>query len=160
MNITPSAFGQQPNQSNSQENKLNALTYKTDTVIYRTQAVFPFDLFPDEIVIDLEKVSITFKQFFYSEQIYPVLINDIEGVVQESSYFFSTLKVQVSRLFEEPLTIRYLKNQDAYRVKTIIMGLVTCYKEGIDTSKISHTDLLAKLEGIGATKPSPGSQFS
>ena len=132
--------------------KLDDLVTKSRRILYRTKTVFPFDLFPDEIIIDENKVDIIVKPFFYTENVFPVLLKNIHGVTINSSVFFASLSLEVIGMENDPGEIRFLWNNDAYRIKRIITGLTTAIKEGIDLSKVPAEELLTKVEEIGKSR--------
>src|SRR5581483_9095212 len=73
------------------EKKLDQLVAKAEKIIFKASAFFPLDLFPDEIVIDTEKVDIINRQFFMVKQIHSVKLSNIAEVSVETSVFFATI---------------------------------------------------------------------
>lgn len=142
---------------NHQEEKniemLEKLAKGTRDVLVRTKSVFPFDFFPDEITVDENKVNITFKEFFFSEDIHTILIHLIKDIEVETSVFFGTLKIVPDGYPAQPICVRYLKKSDALRIRRIVQGLMLSKKEGIDMSKIHNDDLCEKVEQIGHIQP-------
>jgi hypothetical protein len=135
-----------------EEKKLDDLVSKSRRILYRTKTVFPFDLFPDEIIIDENKVDIIVKPFFYTENIFPVLLKNIHGVTINSSLFFASLSFEVIGMENDPGEIRFLWSNDAYKIKRIVTGLTIAIKEGLDLSKIPAEELVTKVEEIGKSR--------
>lgn len=50
--------------TNKEINKLNDLVDESRKILLKLKAVFPFNFFGDEIIIDLSKVSVIQKRFF------------------------------------------------------------------------------------------------
>lgn len=139
---------------------LDNLVRRANNVLFRAETVFPFDFFPDVLIVDQNKIDVITRNFFYSEQIYSILIRDIQAVHIEKSLFFSVLKVEVTGFETNPPPIRYLKNEEALRARRIIMGLVAASKERIQMGTIPQGEVLHKVEAIGrAEEPLPQQQL-
>lgn len=136
-------------QKNEEQQKLDKLLDKSNRIIYRTQTVFPFDLFPDIIVIDESKIEVITRTFFYTEQHFPILLKNVHGVTILNSIFFSSVHFEVTGVETDPGEIKYLWNEDAIKIKRIITGVTAAIKEGIDLSQIPLHDLQSKVEEIG-----------
>lgn len=118
----------------------------------KIKAVFPFNFFPDEIIIDETKVSVYHRIFFFSKQIVSVDYKDILNVILDHSLFFATLEL-VGRFFaEQPISVKYLKKKDAILARRVIQGMIIAKKEGIDVSAINIGQLLDKVERVGQTR--------
>jgi len=136
--------------SGNEEQKLNNLLERSNRIIFSTHTVFPFDFFPDEITIDETKIQIIKKTFFYTQQTFPILIENIHNVTVSSSLFFASVKFEVSGSEENPGDLTFLWNSDAYKIKRIITGITAAVKEGVDLSAIPLSELREKMEEIGA----------
>src|SRR5687767_8473081 len=75
--------------------KLDVLTTETESVIYQVASVFPFQLFPDKIIVDKNKVTIVRKQLLY-KRIFPILLEDIRTVKVTRGPFFASIEFEVS----------------------------------------------------------------
>jgi len=131
--------------------RLNELTEMTDNRLYKLSAIFPFDLFPNQIIIEQKQVIIIYKQFFYTAQDYHILISDILMPIIETSFFFATLKIELGMggFQQNPPPVAHLNKNDAIKAKRIIVGLTICHKENIDLSGLSREQILKKIEEIG-----------
>ncbi|MBI3954649.1 hypothetical protein HY333_01255 [Candidatus Collierbacteria bacterium] len=133
--------------------KFESIANRSATELYRLSTVFPFDFFPDTIIIDLAKVSLVTRVFFFTERIHSVFIQDILDVFIETSLFFATLNIVDQGFVENLITIRYLKKDQAIKARRIIQGLVVARKQGIELSALIPTsDLVSKLENIGSAR--------
>lgn len=132
--------------------KLDELVAKSQRILYKTKTVFPFDLFPDEIIIDENKIDIIVKPFFYTENIFPILLKNIHGVNINATLFFASITFELTGIEANPGEIRFLWQQDAYKIKRIVTGLTAAVKEGIDLSQIPQEELVAKVEEIGRAR--------
>lgn len=136
--------------SQNEKEKINALVEKSQRVLMNATTVFPFDFFPDSIIVDENKLTIVKRIFFWSETVFTVLVKDILSIGISSNPFFSTLSVEVKGFEKNPAPVNYLWNKDAVQIKKLITGLTTCVKEGINTSLISDKEVARKVEEIGA----------
>jgi hypothetical protein len=134
-----------------EEKKLNTLLTRTDKIIFRVKALFPFDLFPDEIIIDELKITLRRNMFFATEQIFTVMIDEIEDVAISSAWFLS--KLYLRRLKQkwdlQPFVIGNLFTKDAKKAKWIILGLMIARSQEIDIGAIPPGKLLVKLQELG-----------
>jgi hypothetical protein len=129
--------------------KINTLVGKSQRIIMRTSSVFPFEIFPDSIIVDENKLTIVQRIFFSSHFIYTVLIKDILSVSVTTSPFFSTFTLEVTGLETNPNPVHFLKRAEAAKLRRVVMGLISCAKEGIDLSKIPDNEITRKVEDIG-----------
>lgn len=129
--------------------KLEKLVDATHSVLMKTKTVFPFDLFPDEVTIDENKINIVFREFFFSEDVHSIMIHLIKDVEVETSLLFGTIKIVPDGYPAQPIYVRYLKKSDALKIRRIIQGLMLSKKEGIDTTKLDEGELKEKVELVG-----------
>lgn len=131
----------------------------TSRIVYRVNSLFPFDFFPDSLVVDELKVSFIFAAFLNKEVI-SILIKDITDVLVETNIFFGSVIVSggdyegnASQGDEKgPLTIRFLNRSEAYKARQIIMGLMIYQDQKVDTSKFSIPDLIQKTQQLGESQ--------
>lgn len=152
--ISPEESAQRTVAKKEEENqqKFEELIDQSNKVLFELKAVFPFDFFPNKIIIDLNRVNIIIKEFFFSERRHSIDFKDIGDVLVETSPFFATLKIVDEGFPEGEIKISYLKKNEAIRARQIIQGLVTCKKEEIDVTKLEDTYLLEKIEELGRIK--------
>lgn len=132
--------------------KLDDLSSATGNRLYKLSSVFPFDLFPDDIVIEQKQVVIVQRNFFYSSEQFQISIKDILAPVIESNFFFSKLKLELGAggFKQNPPSISHLKKEEARKARRIIMGLVVANKENIELSGMDHNEMLRKIEKVGS----------
>lgn len=118
-------------------------------VLYELRSVFPFDLFPDTVTIDSEKVNITFKDFFLSARLQSYYIKNISYVYVDTGPLFASLNIVDEGLVGQTGTVSYLKKDEALCACRIIQGLIVTHKEDIDLSKIEDKNLVPKIEKLG-----------
>ncbi len=132
--------------------KLNGLVEQSNRVLFTTKAIFPFDLFPNMIRLDENKLDIINNLFFFSEQVFPIAISDIKNVTVTTDLFFATLCVEIGGYETNPGPIKFLPKGDAVKLRRLIFGLMEAKKENIDLGSIPINELVPKLEQIGRVR--------
>lgn len=132
------------------EEKFNSLLDQSHNVLFTTKSIFPFDFFPDSLIIDINQIHITTREFFKSQKLYSMSIQDIREVFVETSPWFATLKIVGKDFNGKSVKISFLKRDDALKAKKIIQGLSIGVKEGVDFSQIQKDSLSEKLEDLGS----------
>lgn len=135
-----------------QKQKINDLVDVSHQILLHIKAVWPFDFFPDEIMVDINKVDVVKKYFFWSERRHSVFVKDISDVFVETSILFASLNIIDSGFAENIIQISFLKKDEAIRARKIIQGIVVAAKQGVDLSKLELQDLLVKIEELGKMK--------
>jgi hypothetical protein len=128
--------------------KLGNLLEKSKLTIFESNSVFPFDLFPDRIAIDANKITVT-HNFFLSSNVFPIPIETINGVEVHHGILFGAVRIEIQGFNQNPEIIKFLWNADARRAKRYALALIKCHKEGIDLSDLTQEELVVKLEEIG-----------
>lgn len=131
--------------------KFDSLLRGCKRMLLRISAIFPFDIFPDEIIIDECKVSVVFREFFFSDDIHSINIEMIRDVEVETGPFFAKLQILPDGYPSKPLIVKYLRRKDAYQARSVIQGLMLAKRNSIDLRKVNDNDLLSKLEILGKT---------
>lgn len=128
--------------------KLANLVDNAQRVLLKVSTVFPFDFFPDDIVVDPIKITIVARAFIRSAQVRIVLMKDITNVLIETSPFFSTLKIIHGS--EKTITkIQPLWWKDAVRTGSILQGLIAAKEQNIDITRIPIEESIGKIETLG-----------
>lgn len=135
----------------SEQQKLENLIKKSQNVLFEASSIALFDLFPDKLVIDENKINILTREFIESERIYSIPISKVVDVEVETTPFSATLKITHGDFKEQPVIIKDLDPDKAIKARRIIQGLIIGQGEQIDFSKIKTKDLVKKLEELGKT---------
>lgn len=126
---------------------VNDLVKMSNRCIISISSQFPWNLFPNTIIVEESRVTFKFNQFF-SSQSHSVDIKDISNVFIESSMFFATLQI-VSRTFiQNDIRIGNLNKSKAKKVQRIIEGLRTFAEHNINTSNYGVGELISKIEEL------------
>ncbi len=121
-------------------------------VLFSSSNVFPFDFFPDKIIIDENKVDMVFGLFFFSQEVFSIPYNRISSASSSVGLFFGTLTVEIQGFEQNPPMLTKLWKQDAIKARRIINGLVTANRQGIDLSKLDLTNVSDLVEEIGTAQ--------
>jgi hypothetical protein len=129
--------------------RMDNLIEGSDVVLLKLKSTFPFELFPDEMTVDIHKVSLISREFFWSERVHSVMIEDISDVFIETSPFFATLNVVDKNFVETLVKISYLKKDEAARARRILQGLIIAKQQTMDVTHINPGELIPRLEELG-----------
>lgn len=138
-------------QGYSELEKLEKVVEKGNDVLFRATSLFPFELFPDEVIIEKNKVDFTFNEFFMTAKYVSTPIATINHAAAVTTPFFGSLSLEIEGDNENPKTVCHLSIPDAMRAAHIINGLIICNKERVDLTNINNTVVRAKVEEIGKT---------
>ncbi len=130
--------------------KLEQLKYTENRTLYRAKTVFPFRIFPTEIIITENSVEIVSYTFFYTKQVFPMLIKDIKNVQASTDMFFSSLTFELSGYETNPPDVSFLPRNAGILIKRIIKGLLVCQQKGIDLTPLEPSQIVDKIIEIGA----------
>lgn len=121
------------------------LVKMSNRCIFTISTQFPWDIFPNKIDIEEDRVTFTFRQFL-AWQSHSVDIKDISNVFIESSLFSSSLQVVTHTYIENEIKIGHLNRKGAEKARRIIEGLRTFAEHNINTSNYGINELIAKIE--------------
>ncbi len=132
------------------EHQMHDLIKGMHDVLLSATTVFPFTLFPDTVIIDRQKLTVTHRVFFAVAEVMSIQIEDILNVTADVGPFFGSVKI-LTRFFdpERPYTVNYLWRSDALRIKRIMQGYITVQQQRIDCDPLPTKELVHMLEQIG-----------
>jgi hypothetical protein len=147
---------QPENLKNTDPQAIEDLVNKSNHEIIKIKTVFPFTLFPTELIVDEVKVTIIFNYFLYRHY-FPMLLKDIKAATIGEGIFFSSMKFEIQGYEDNPGIINYLWKEEAREAHKIIVGLTAVMKEKAEgaLSSFSDTKRVEKLSEIGATTAHP-----
>lgn len=137
------------NVENQEEKKLEEAINKRKKSIFKVKTLFPLDLFPDTLTIDLDTVTVSSHNFIKSGSVVSYSIDDIKRVVVEKGPITSTVRIYLTGASKE-VAVSQMKNSDAFEVRKIINGLLRAKKEHINLRKIDTKMFHKKIEELGA----------
>lgn len=129
--------------------KLTDLAKMSNDVLFQCKTVFPFDFFPDTLVIDKTKVNIVYRMFFWSETVHSIMLKNIKDIQVDSNVFFAKMTIIPDVYMGQATSISYLHKSCAFEARRLIQGLMLCYREGLDISDLDARDIKNKIETVG-----------
>lgn len=143
-----------PQEKLEEPQNLNSLVNKAHNTLLTVRSMRIFDLFPDKLIIDENKVSFIYKDAFGVKSIHSVLIENITYVEAHTSLVTGCLVVMDSSNYRHPIELRInnLRKESAIRARKLIQGLVHAKISKADFSKFSAYDLENNLEELGQVK--------
>ncbi len=132
--------------------KFNKTLTASHRILYKAKTVFPFDFFPDWVIIDENKVDIITGLFFFSREVFSIPIKNIINARSSNNIFFGSLDIEVDGYNKNPAPITHLWNKDANRIRRIINGLAMATKSGVDISSLPLDKAIDQVEQIGRAK--------
>lgn len=121
------------------------LIAKSNRRIISISSLFPWDLFPNTIIVEESRVTFIFRQFFASQS-HSIEIKDISNVFIDSSLCFATIQVVCRTYVQNDIKIGNLYKKKAIKVQRIIEGLRLFREHNINTSNYEINELIAKTE--------------
>lgn len=142
---------QQPTEVNKNIQKLQNVTNASNRVLFKASTLFPFDFFPDTIIIHDVKIDIIHTLFFATTKVVSFPISSLINVTASTNSFFGVLNLEMVGFEPNPGTLKFLSIHDAIRARRILNGLIICYKENVDLTKLDINLVKQKVEEIGTT---------
>jgi len=108
-------------------------------------------IFPDTMIIDRAKVTITKRSFYRTADVMSMRIEDVLNATCTVGPVFGTVSM-TSRVLNEDQTssIGRFWRADAKRLKRIIQGYVIALQRNIDCRQLGTRELAGMLERLGA----------
>lgn len=131
---------EQKKQPTPDEQKLQHMSELSSRVLLDVNGIRPFDLFPDHLVIDESKITITIRHFIQSGSSQSFPLSDIRDVVVEAMPFYATLKININGYEDNPLTLGFLPRDKAYEAKRLIYGLQQALKQQINIAEVKDVE--------------------
>jgi hypothetical protein len=130
--------------------RLNQLVRHSSEIIASVQTVFPITLFPDSIILDRTKITVTKRNSPWSATTVTVGIDDVLNVSTRLGLFFGSLSI-ASRVMNsvDHFEITNLWRQDAIELQYLIQGYMITRTNKIDTDHLSVDELAKIVHDLG-----------
>jgi hypothetical protein len=139
--------------------RVKKILERKDVEMLRTETVFPFSFFPDTLLIDTTKITISKKQLFATENITTIPLKDLSDVNVQTYLFLSTLVIKYmpqasSPGMNQPVSIQIpnLKREYAIKAKNLLKGALVAKAEEIDIAKLQPLEVKQVLQKLGASE--------
>lgn len=108
-------------------------------------------LFPDMMIIDRAKVTITKRSFFRAAEVMSMRIEDVLNITCSVGPLLGTVSVTSRVMNVDQIThIGKFWRDDAKRLKRVGQGYVIALQRSIDCSALETSELATMLEQLGA----------
>lgn len=122
-------------------------------VLFATQSAFPFDLFPDTVIVQEKTISIVRKYFFFVGWAETIEIKDIQSVRIYAGPFFGTIVIVKGVQNPQSYQLRTLWKKDAMRIKETLDGIILKEKNVVKIpDKITGTAKKDVIFEMGRTR--------
>lgn len=136
-----------PDDNINNEEKLQKLVDGTHQFCFKIRTHAPIDIFPNEIIIDIHKVSFIYKSLM-SKDILSMPIKDINKVEVANDILSASIEI-VNGSQTTTLTANWLKKSEAREAQAILQGLMIAYKNNIDISQFDTSEITDRLKTLG-----------
>lgn len=132
-----------------QQADLDRIAIDSQEELARFRGVFPFDLFPDEIIINKTNITVIRHYFFFVSQKLICHFDDLVNSHVNVGPFFSSISI-ISKYFTDGQEdVKWLSRQDGEKVHAVLQGLLLSRKEGVDLKRLPKEEIIDKLIAIG-----------
>jgi hypothetical protein len=121
-----------------------------DEPLFQATTVFPFTLFRATVTLDRTQLNVTRRDIFKSGELFSIRIEDLLDLTADVNLFFGTVKI-ATRFFDpaKPYIIKFLKRDDALRLKRITQGYLVARQQEIDCNALGTKELAKLLDELG-----------
>lgn len=124
---------------------------KHNELLFKFIAVFPLDLFPDEVTLDKLKITIVKRDFFFSKRIITFPMSGSMNIQIFRGPITSTVLIDdTSTIHQDPIPIKNVWLSDALRFHDLVQGMVIGMKQGVDLMSLSKDEIIENAERWGS----------
>ena len=128
---------------------LDEIARESHEELARFKAVWPFDLFPDEIIINKSNVTIIRHFFFFVEEKIICHFDDLINTHLNIGPFFGSIGILSKYFTDGREDVQWFSRRDAERLHAILQGLLIARKEGVSLRQLPKETIIEKLYAIG-----------
>lgn len=134
-----------------QSQDINHVVQRSHEVLAGAKTVIlPVNLFPDSVIVDRTKVTITKRSFYWTSQVITTRIEDILSVTSSMGPLFGSLVISTRVMNStDHYEINYFWRKDAEYLKQIIQGYVIAQHNAIETKHLTRDELVQTLLELG-----------
>jgi hypothetical protein len=123
---------------------------KSHEVLAIVRSVFPVTLFPDSIVVDRTKITLTQRSFFWTSNTISFQIEDVLNVSCGIGPMFGSLTI-ASRVMSsvDHYQISYLWRDDAIFLKHLMQGHIIAKNNKLETDHLTVEEMIETLCELG-----------
>lgn len=121
----------------------------TNEVLLRIKTLFPFDFFPDEIIVDRYKINVIKSDFFLSKRTITIPLSSSIGVKVNSGPLFSQVEIFDPDGGQVTIHLENVPNQAAEKFRELVQGLVVAIRYGVNLTEMNKSELLKSAYNWG-----------
>jgi len=130
--------------------KLTQLSNQSREPLFTCTGIFPFTLFPDKVDVYVDKVIITYTRFFFTKEIFPIIIKNLLSVSVSTNMLFGSVKFDLTLSPSDPDPVKFLPRECAIKIHQLTTGLLVAQKNEINLGDLSNEEVYAQIEKIGS----------
>lgn len=138
-------------ESEKETKKLESFAEKVREPLVVASGVFPLDLVPDQVIVELHQVTIIHRDLLMKEDIITIPTIDIEEVTYSATIFSATLIIKPAG--KDEVKVKHLHTDQASEAHKIINGMVECNKANIDLAKVDVETARESIKKLGRIAP-------
>lgn len=143
------SFQKQTQQAIRQMKELVEVADNAEEVLLEATSVFPFNIFPDSIKIDRQKVIMIHREFFRVASIQNIQLSKIQSIEADVGPFFGSVSITAEQFENTVSTIHFLTRRDTIRVQELLQGFVVANQRNIDYSHVDTKELVPLIKKLG-----------
>lgn len=138
-----------------EDDDMDDMISRSNEVLARATTVFPLTFFPDSVILDRTKLTVIRRNFFFSEDVMSIRIEDILNVSANVGPFFGSITIATRVMStDDHFTIYNFLREDVMHLKHMIHGYVIARHNNIPCDHLTHEQLIHILEELGHDKHS------
>lgn len=138
-----------PKEQSSKKPSLDEVIVESNKVLGKFKGVWPFDFFPDEVLLDKQAITIVRHHFWGVFAKITCHYDDLVNSQVNVGPLFGSLNIYSKYFTDGEEVVKWFSNTDAQRIHAILQGLLIARKEGVDLKETPDDELLTKLHKIG-----------
>src|SRR5690606_20227287 len=104
-------------QQDEKVQELEQIVETSQKVLMRVKSVFPFQFFPDTVIVDPTKVDIIYSDFFWHRFVFTIPITAIKLIKINVGLFFATLLNEVDGYETNPDAVTFFPRNEAIKLR-------------------------------------------
>lgn len=117
--------------------------------LFRARGAWPFDFFPDELVIEEKRIIVKRNMFPFFSTVSTIPINNLLIFELTNSIFFSSVFIKGAYGDNLATTFCWLTHKDAQKAKEIVDGLRLKESESLEVMEDNKKRLIMALQILG-----------
>lgn len=120
-------------------------------VLFVARGVWPFDFYPDELIIEEKRIVVKKNYFPFGGSILSLPIKRLYTFELINSIFFSSIHIKGEALGNADIRFAWLKHKDALEAKNLVDGLKIKENESVEIYARDKEALTRVIEAMGET---------